>query len=270
MEKDDFGDRMKLYEQAEAGRHLLPLVPVIARLDGKSFHTWTADLKRPYDERMTKLMQSVTRSLVRQTNARIGYVQSDEISLVFYTDDMASPIFFDGKVQKMVSVLSSMASAYFNGFVPDYFEAERPLAFFDCRVWSVPNKVEAANAILWREQDAAKNSISMAARAFFKHSEVMNKSGPEMQEMMFKQHGVNWNNYPPEFKRGTFVRRKTFKKALEPEVLAKIPEKFRPAADTLVERTDVFDLPMPKFSTVINRVEVVFDGAEPLTLKDNS
>lgn len=266
MEKDDFGDRMKLYEQAEAGRHLLPLIPAIARLDGKSFHTWTSDLKRPYDNRMTNLMKEVARHLVTESGARIGYVQSDEISLVFHSDDMASPIFFDGKIQKMTSVLSSMAAAAFNGFVPKHFEAARPLAYFDCRVWSVPNKVEAANAILWREQDASKNSVSMAARAYFDHAEIMNKSGPEMQEMLFKGHGINWNDYPAEFKRGTFIRREKFMKVLEPEVLAKIPEKHRPAPDHQFERSEVVCIEMPKFSTVINRVDVVFDGAEPKTL----
>jgi len=266
MENDDFGDRMKLYERAEAGRHLMPLVPAIARLDGKSFHTWTADLKRPYDKRMTDLMNAVTCRLVAESGARIGYVQSDEISLVFFSEDMSTPIYFDGKIQKMTSVLSSMAGSIFNSKVKEFFGEERPLAYFDCRVWNVPNKIEGANAILWREQDASKNSVSMAARAYFTHGEIMNKSGPEMQEMMFQKHNVNWNDFPAEFKRGTFVRREKFLKSLEPEVLAKIPEAHRPAPDHKFERNEVVCIEMPKFSTVINRVEVVFDGAEPKTL----
>jgi len=264
MQNDDFGDRMKMLEQAEAGRRLLPLLPVIARLDGKSFHTWTADLKRPYDERLVDLMQDLTAFLVDKTSARIGYTQSDEISLVFYSETYESQIFFDGKIQKINSVLASMASAYFNSHaVAAFFPVQKPLAFFDCRVWAVPNKSEAANSILWREQDASKNSISMLARAYFSHKEIHGKSGEEMQEMLFQQHKINWNDCPDFFKRGTFFsRRKVFKELTGLELL-KIPEQHRPALGEKVERTVVQQVAMPKFSSVVNRVEVIFDGEDP-------
>ncbi len=264
MQNDDFGDRMKMYEQVEAGRRLMPLLPVVARLDGKSFHTWTADLTRPYDVRLINLMQELTQFLVDKTGARIGYTQSDEISLVFYSDSTDSQIFFDGKIQKINSVLASMASAYFNCHAVKAFSpVVKPLAFFDCRVWNVPNKHEAANAILWREQDASKNSVSMLARHYFSHKELHGKSGPEMQEMLFQKHSINWNVCPSFFKRGSFYsRRKILKELTGPELL-KIPEEHRPAPGEKVERTIVQHIDMPKFSTVINRVEVIFDGKDP-------
>jgi len=269
MENDEFGDRMKLYEQAEAGRHLLPLVPVMARLDGKSFHKWTEGLKRPYDPDMVRIMQEVTKILVEQTCALIGYTQSDEISLVYYSSDIKSQIYFDGKIQKLNSVLASMAAVNFNKLANAVWP-EKDLAYFDCRVWNVPTKMEAANAILWREQDASKNSVSMAARAYFKHSEMVNKSGPEMQEMLFKQHGINWNNYPPAFKRGTFFAPRKRLMELSAETLAKIPEQHRPAPGTQFERMRIEKIEMPQFAKVVNRVEVIFDGDEPKIAQSES
>jgi tRNA(His) 5'-end guanylyltransferase len=266
QDNSDIGDRMKLYEQAEAGRRLMPLAPAVARLDGKGFHNWTADLNRPYDDRLSNLMQDLTSFLVDQSCAHIGYTQSDEISLIFGSDKFECPIFFDGKIQKITSVLASMATAFFNKHAAlAFFPIQKPLAFFDCRVWNVPNKIEATNALLWREQDATKNSISMLARAYFEHRDLHGKSGEQMQEMLFQKFNINWNDCPDFFKRGSYFRRcETMKELTDLEWL-RIPEAHRPAKGTKIPRSEVRHVPMPKFSTIVNRTEVIFDGADPKT-----
>src|ERR1700741_264409 len=108
--KDAFGDRMKLYEMTEAGRRLMPLVPVMARIDGRSFSGFTRKLERPYDKRLSDLMIETTRWLVEITVACMGYTQSDEISLTWYSESSESQVFFDGRIQKMVSQLASLAT----------------------------------------------------------------------------------------------------------------------------------------------------------------
>lgn len=80
MSYDDLGDRMKMYEGQEAGRHFIPHLPIIARMDGRAFHTFARDLEKPYDSRMMESMCSVTTALVHETNAIVGYTQSDEIT----------------------------------------------------------------------------------------------------------------------------------------------------------------------------------------------
>src|SRR5437762_3424111 len=101
-ENDALGDRMKLYEGAEVDRRLMPLLPALARLDGRSFHNFTKHAKRPFSEVTHQLMVTVTRHLVEETGAAIGYTQSDEIQLAWYSSEMKSQIFFDGRIQKMV------------------------------------------------------------------------------------------------------------------------------------------------------------------------
>lgn len=260
-----------MYEAMEAGRRLLPLLPICARLDGRGFSKFTQHLQRPYDVRLTNLMVETTKYLIDETHAKIGYTQSDEISLVWLQDEQQLPNksqnFFDGRIQKLTSVLAAMATAYFNAHLSTYIpEKAGALPVFDCRVWSVPTKEEAANTFLWRELDATKNSISMAARTMFSHSALHGVSGRNMQAMMLER-GTNWNDYPSFFKRGTFVRRKTIQRAFTADELEKLPEKHeaRKNPQLLVERSIVEKIDMPPFTRVLNRVEVIFAGAEPIT-----
>lgn len=257
---------MKDYEKLESGRRFMPLLPVYARLDGRSFSRFTKGFDRPYDQRMSEAMVNTTEYLVNETHALIGYTQSDEISLVWYSDSIDSQIFFDGKIQKMVSVLAALASVEFNRRCQMTIlktAADRSMPVFDCRVFQLPNKMEATNALLWREQDATKNAISMAARTMFSHKALIGKSGNEMQEMMWQEHDVNFNDYPSFFKRGTFVRRELVEVEMTDEACSDIPEEYRVEGMT-VKRHRIVELDMPKFSTVTNRVEVIFNGEDPI------
>ncbi len=141
---------MKLYERAEAGRRLMPLVPALARVDGRGFSRFAKGLARPYDERLSRLVVAVTAWLVEETVARAGYTQSDEITLTWLADSPKSQIFFDGRVQKMTSQLAALATAKFNCLLPGYLPPEYAarLPTFDARVWGVPNVEEGANAFL--------------------------------------------------------------------------------------------------------------------------
>jgi tRNA(His) guanylyltransferase len=266
-DKTALGDRMKLYERTEAGRRFLPLLPICARIDGKRFSRFTHGLERPYDARLSTLMVDVTRFLVEETQARVGYTQSDEISLLFHSDSLGTQLFLDGRVQKMTSILASMATARFNAALPERVpEKAGQMALFDCRVWAMPTRAEAVNAFLWREQDATKNSISMAARCYYSHDALHGKNGAEMQEMLF-QKGVNWNDYPGFFKRGSYVQRRVVRRPFAAEELAVLPPQHeaRRNPDLVIERTEVRVVELPPLARIRNRVDVLFDGAEPET-----
>jgi tRNA(His) guanylyltransferase len=267
--KDEFGDRMKQYEMVEAGRRFMPLLPIIARLDGRSFSKFTRGLLRPYDERMSNLMVATTKHLVENTGALIGYTQSDEISLVFYSPSTDSQVFFDGRIMKMTSVLASMASAFFTKILPFWIpEKSTKTVEFDCRVWQVPNKIEATSAILWREVDATKNSVSMATRFYYSHQELLDKGRADMMDMLMEK-GVNWDKYPSFFKRGTYIQKRKVIRAFTPTEIDNLPDKHeaRKNPDLKIERTKIRTLEMPPFSRVINRVGVIFNGEDPVYME---
>ncbi len=264
--KDTLGDRMKMYENAECARRLLPLLPVIARIDGRAFHTFTKGMKRPFDETFSSCMVDTTIRLVSETNACIGYTQSDEITLAWHSTDIRSQIWFDGRISKMTSLLAAQATLYFNKLILERmpkFANKEPL--FDARVWTVPNRVEGCNAFIWREWDATKNSISMAAAHYYSEKALHKKNSKQKQEMLFEK-GINWDKYPPAFKRGTYVQRHTSSKPYAIEDKEKLPPKHkaRTEPEIIITRTEWTPIDMPILTTVTNLEQVIFEGAKPL------
>lgn len=254
------GDRMKLYEQPSTSRQAFKGQPLVCRLDGKNFHTFTKGLKRPYDERLTNLMVAVTKSLVDAFGATVGYTQSDEITLVWYTPaDSQVDYPFSGRFQKLDSLLAGFASAKFTKWLGTYLpEKDDWTPYFDCRSFVVPSLQEAYHVVLWRQLDATKNAISMAAQSMFSHKELQGLTGKMMQEKMWAERGVNFNDYPAFFKRGTFVRRVKESRILSEEQLSKIPEQHRPTGPVQRSFIDTVDIWLSKQPS---GVAVLFDGA---------
>ena len=219
-QKDSLGDRMKGHYENRT-RYLLPRrTYTLIRVDGKAFHAYTKDCERPFDNMLMEDMDFTAVSLCQQIEgAAFAYVQSDEISLLLM--DFANnqtQAWFDGNLQKQVSLSAAIATAHFNSFRwqrillntedPKKLDLQRqPTAYFDSRAFTIPDPVEVENYFIWRQQDATRNSISMAAQAHFPHERLQGKTSDEMQEMLWSEKGINWNNMPGGFKRGRCVVR---------------------------------------------------------------
>jgi tRNA(His) guanylyltransferase len=183
---------------------------------------------------------------------------------VWYNEEIDAETFFDAKLLKMTSVLASMTTAFFNRNLADYLpEKADKVPLFDARVYNVPTDWEATNYLIWREMDATRNSVSMAAQSKFSHNQLQNKSSSEMQEMMFQLDGTNWNNYPNFFKRGTYLARQKTRRPFTTDELDKLPKMHAARRDPnlMVERQDVVTLELPPLRKVANREAVIFDGA---------
>ncbi len=208
---------MKRYEVVPQ-THLTRRTPVIIRIDGKAFHTFTRCLKgldpslanTPFSTVMHDTMMFTTMNLVANIqNCVLGYTQSDEISLLLRDyDEHETEAWFDYNVQKMVSVSASIATAAFNQRFSDF---RPPLSFkdfalFDSRVYNVP-KEEVANYFIWRQQDASRNSVQMLGRFHFSQKQMHGKNNSQVQDMLMLEKGVNWNDIPSWMKRGACVSR---------------------------------------------------------------
>lgn len=262
MANDGLGDRCKQYEQAEAGRRAMRGLPLLARLDGRAFHTFTRDLQRPYEPAMSRAMIETTRYLVHEATARVGYTQSDEITLAWYEPSTSTADYaFDGRFQKLASVLAGMASARFSQLIARALPAKADaVPHFDCRVWQVPTLADAV--FVWREDDATKNSITMAAGAYYSDRDLHGKDSAAKHELLHAR-GVNWNDYPAFFKRGSYLQRRAAPRELTDDERARIPEAHRPPPGTVVTRAAVVELDLPPVRKVGNLVAVLFDGASP-------
>lgn len=213
MSKDSLGDRMKSYE--DSNRHYLPIrMPVILRIDGKAFHSYTKGCKRPVDDNLVDVMNQTATYLCKNIQgAQLAYVQSDEISILlvnYKTIDTQS--WFENNLQKMVSVSSGMASAVFTSLSPAIFNGTMKLAIFDSRAFVLP-KEDVCNYFIWRQQDATRNSVQMLARSLYSHKECTDKNNSQLQEMCW-QKGQNWNDCPIPQKRGRcIIKQKVLKKS---------------------------------------------------------
>lgn len=200
---DPLGDRMKLYEQAT--RHVLPRrTYTLIRVDGRAFHSYLRGAQRPYDFAFMADMDATAIALCEEiSGTAFAYVQSDEISLLVtdFASNQTEP-WFGGVIQKIVSLAAATASVTMTRRRGD-------AVAFDARVWTIPDPVEVANYFVWRQRDAVRNSISMAAQSKFSPRQLHGVNGGQMQEMLWSQHNINWNDYPDGCKRGRVIVRES-------------------------------------------------------------
>ena len=232
---DELGKRMKEYYENIPKIKLMRRTPVIIRIDGKAFHTFTRGFKKPFDEILIKSMQETTNYLCENIQGCVlGYTQSDEISLLLVDyKNLNSSAWFDYEVQKICSISASMATMAFNKsftknaeeFMTDcassyemerlyskgteeyklcevYQKAIKKGAMFDARCFNIP-KEEVTNYFYWRQLDATRNSIQMVGQANFSHKELQNKSSNDIQNMLLTEKDINWNSIPIYQKRGS-------------------------------------------------------------------
>jgi len=195
----DLDSRMKTLEGV--WDFVLPIrMPVVIRIDGKAFHSFTRNLERPFDQSLAEALdKTAIKLLLEIQNARFAYLQSDEISLLLIDyNRFNSQQWLGGRIQRMVSVSASIATAAFR----EHFGLE---AYFDSRVFILPRE-EIINYFIWRQRDCVRNSIQMVAREYYSHKELHGIDNNMAQEMIFRA-GDNWNDYPAYWKRGRIVSR---------------------------------------------------------------
>lgn len=217
-------ERMKKYEYVTR-HYLMCRTPVIVRIDGKAFHTFTKGMKKPFDHIFMESIQDTMKYLCENVQGCVlGYCQSDEISLLLIDyDTLETSAWFDNNLSKIISITSSLASVYFNQQfyinlvdyrVKNYKSKNRDVEYenrllanisslpvFDSRAFNL-SKEEVNNYFVWRQQDAIKNAIQMIGRAYFTHKELENKNGQDIVDML-DNIKVNYHSYTTSEKRGT-------------------------------------------------------------------
>lgn len=249
---DELEKRMKTFYEEIPKTRLMRRIPVVIRIDGKAFHTFTKGFQKPFDEMLIKSMQDTMKYLCENIQGCVlGYTQSDEITLILIDyKKLTSSAWFDYEVQKVCSIAASMATMAFNkyfseninsecyvfddelldngDFNPNYkneylidlytthIKASYKGAMFDARCFNIP-KEEVANLIYWRQLDATRNSIQMVGQANFSHKELQNKSCDQIQDMLMTQKGINWNDIPTHQKRGSCCVKKLLEDGIKTE-----------------------------------------------------
>lgn len=205
MDRDQLGDRMKEYETAAQTR-LIRRLPVLVRVDGRAFHTLTRKMEKPVDLRFQACMWETALALCEEIQgARLGYVQSDEISVLVYERDARSESWFGYDRDKVVSSAATAATSAFHlAFTERFPEIKlrrRGGPKFDARATNYPLH-EVVNYFIWRQQDATRNSVLGLGRKYFSHRQLHQKNISQVQDLLHADKSVNWNDCPTSQKRG--------------------------------------------------------------------
>jgi len=287
MTTDTIGARMKDFYESRSSVFLPRRTYTIIRIDGKAFHTYTRGLKRPFDEGFIKDMDITAKDLCKEVQGVVmGYVQSDEISLVLSDfAKFATSAWFDGNVQKMCSVSASIATASFNrarvsralklmqnnALLNSFNPYSMKWATFDSRAFVIPSKEEVINYLVWRQNDATRNSISSVAQSMFSSKELHGKCQKTMQEMIFQKSGQNWNDFPAGQKRGRAVVKRTAENfdyntscaQLDgAEIESSIQEKEYKGG-WAIENPPIFSKEKSYLGDLFNNLEANMEGKEP-------
>jgi len=200
-QRKPLGDRIRENYEDRSKTYLTRRTPVIVRLDGRAFHTFTRQFHSPFSEILSDAMIETARALCEEiAGARLAYVQSDEISLLLHDyNKFDTAAWYDYAVQKVVSVTASIATAHFNRIIET-----SQLAMFDSRAFNIPEE-EVNNYFIWRQKDWERNSVAMLAQAHFSPKELHGKNRQEMIEMC-AQRGEHWESLHDRWKLGTTLR----------------------------------------------------------------
>jgi len=191
-DKTEIGNRMKNYE--DVFRQSLPLkMPLILRIDGKAFSSYTKNFEQPWSEEIKNAFIFSSKMLFPEVQGlKIAYAQSDEMSLLITDyDSLYTKAYCDNNIQKIVSIVSSIITASFNNYISNNTEIKK-LAYFDCRAFVLP-KDDVNNYFSWRQKDAIKNSISVLAQSVFSDKELHEKKSQEKKDMLAAK-GIVWDD----------------------------------------------------------------------------
>ena len=234
--KDSLSTRMKEFYENRAKTYLVRRIPVVLRIDGKNFSRFTKGLNKPYDKIFRDSMSETMKYLCENIQGcKVGYTQSDEISLLLTDDDtLTTDAWFDYSEQKLCSISASMATRVFNKTFAEKTAAYEKrelgnyaswrsapteekkeifeyintlyskawLAEFDARCFNIA-KEDVVNYFIFRQQDATRNAIQMLGQCNFPHNELQGKTTDQVQEMLKTEKNINFNDMPTEFKRGS-------------------------------------------------------------------
>lgn len=195
------GDRIKSNYENRARYELTRRTPVIVRVDGRAFHTFTRGMNKPFDQKLIDSMVAGAVAVASEMQGfKAAYVQSDEASF-FMTDydTLQTDGWFGYCKSKIETISASVMTAAFNRNIALSHDA-----YFDARAFNIP-KEEVANYFLWRCMDWERNSVSMYCNAHFSHKQ-MHGQGKAQQHEMLHTIGRNWTtDLTSQQRNGTWI-----------------------------------------------------------------
>ena len=191
-------------------------LPLICMIDGRGFSKRVKKkFKRPFDDSFISLLNKTAEYTSKNIQCcKFAYVQSDEIS--FYIDSIneINQPFFEYRLCKLNSLISSIATGFFNTeiiknslpiseyassgdniqMINDFFKKYKPFQF-DCKSFNVNDNNDVYAWFLYRQLDCIKNSKQQTAQTYIPHNDLLNLNSDEQIELLKSKYNIDWNDY---------------------------------------------------------------------------
>lgn len=272
---NELADNMKKMEKADSTK-LDANKTIVIRLDMRSGGSFVRGLNKPFDDSFSEAMEHTAKELAKQVQgAQLVYFGSDEITILLFKNKVKKEFtpFFEGKLQKTVSLTAAIATAEFNKAWleiinktkdSDYKEIlQRKLfnARFDSRAFNIEGEInEALSSIWWRMKDVSRNSVQMLGRKYFSQKQLQNISTRQLEDML-KEINHDWNKEVRTVNKygNLFIRESYFGKGYNPKIKEFVEtirhDWFETQEDELIEFLDVKNLEDFKTTKIFKRLK---------------
>ncbi|KAF2277826.1 Thg1-domain-containing protein [Westerdykella ornata] len=239
---------VRSFEQPDS---LLANTWIVIRIDGRGFTKFTAryNFTKPNDRRALDLMNAAAEAVMKELpDLCLAYGNSDEYSFVFHKDC----VLFERRASKLTTTIVSTFSAYYIYLWPNYFEEPLtpPLPSFDGRAVCYPSDRNLRDYMSWRQVDCHINNLyNTTFWALVKRGgldpraaeqELSGTVSSDKNEILFSRFGINYNNEPEIFKKGSVMYRDFFPPSAEPS----------PLPQTVAQSTPPLSHPRPQRAIV--------------------
>lgn len=272
---NELADNMKKMEKADSTK-LDANKTIVIRLDMRSGGSFVRGLNKTFDDSFSEAMEHTAKELAKQVQgAQLVYFGSDEITILLFKNKVKKEFtpFFEGKLQKTVSLTAAIATAEFNKAWleiinktndSDYKEIlQRKLfsARFDSRAFNIEGEInEALSSIWWRMKDVSRNSVQMLGRKYFSQKQLQNISTRQLEDML-KEINHDWNKEVRKVNKygNLFIRESYLGKGYNPKMKEFVEtirhDWFETQEDELIEFLDVKNLEDFKTTKIFKRLK---------------
>lgn len=227
MKFDNLKEKCEYYRNLNDTR-LVPNSYVMVMCDGRAFSKGIKTrFKKPFDEDFIQIMNETAEYICANVQGcKMAYTQSDEISIIITDfEDINSDSFFGFRNCKLLSIISSLATAKFNQLMTKYLFNKRfdkyqefsideisnfidniNLYQFDCKCWNIPSYNDVFSWFLYRQIDCVRNSKQQAAQTYLSHKELLGNDTDSQIKMLKEKKGIDWHSdYNDGMKYGRFI-----------------------------------------------------------------
>ncbi|KAF2796509.1 Thg1-domain-containing protein [Melanomma pulvis-pyrius CBS 109.77] len=210
---------VRSFEQPDV---LLANTWIVVRIDGRGFSKLTTKYKfaKPNDKRALDLMNAAAEAVMKELpDLVLAYGNSDEFSFVFHKDC----VLFERRASKLTTTIVSTFTSYYTFLWQTYFPVlplTPPLPSFDGRAVCYPSDQNLRDYMSWRQVDCHINNLyntsfwALVQQGGMDHRaaerELSGTISSDKNEILFSRFGINYNNEPEIFKKGSILYRDFF------------------------------------------------------------